>query len=114
MPTVNKTDKITKVFTVAQDLAQLLSTCGMKEFEDGVEELQFLKSIWNQGKRVRIIEMETVTGNIKYKYVEIILLNCIDVNVWDNENDCDVRMCLNHLFKMNLKTSCVIKVLIQI
>ena len=45
MPTVNKTDKITKACTLAQDLDQLLSTCGIKDFEDGVKKFQFLKSI---------------------------------------------------------------------
>ena len=33
---------------LAQDLAQLLLTCGMKDFEDGVKELQFLKRIWKR------------------------------------------------------------------
>ena len=36
----------------------------MKDFENGIQELQFLKKNVNSMKKVGIMEMETETGNI--------------------------------------------------
>ena len=59
-------EKYRKAFIIAQDLAQRVSICGMKDFESGIQELENLRCLWDQGKRVKITALD-VTGKYNSK-----------------------------------------------
>lgn len=57
-------EKYKKAFQVAQCLAQHLSSVGMKEFEEGFQLLKTVKSKWNEGKKLSIIDADIDSGKM--------------------------------------------------
>ena len=51
-------EKYKKAFQVTQNLAQQLSSLGMNEFRDELSVLQTIKSMWDVGKKVVVIELD--------------------------------------------------------
>ena len=62
---LSEQQKYRKAFKVAQNLCQQLSTFGMHDFNDGLEVLQSVASLWNGGKKVYVRE---ATGNLTVQY----------------------------------------------
>ena len=51
-------EKYKKAFQVAQSLAQQLSSLGMNEFREALSVLQTIKSMWDVGKKVVVVELD--------------------------------------------------------
>ena len=51
-------EKYKKAFEVAQSLAQQLSSLGMNEFREALSVLQTIKSMWDVGKKVVVVELD--------------------------------------------------------
>lgn len=49
---LSEQQKYRKAFKVAQNLCQQLSTFGMRDFNEGIEVLQSVASLWDGGKKV--------------------------------------------------------------
>ena len=56
-------EKYKKAFQIAQHLAQHLSSLGMKEFEEGLQVLKIIKSKWEEGKKLTIVDIDNGSGN---------------------------------------------------
>ena len=71
-------EKYKKAFQVSQSLAQQLSSLGMKDFREGLSFLQTIKSMWDVGKKVVVVELDdSHEGNSIFK---LKLFYCISVN----------------------------------
>ena len=57
-------EKYKKAFQIVQKLSQHLSSLGMKEFEEGCQVLKTIKSKWDEGKKVAIIDINNSSGNV--------------------------------------------------
>ena len=53
---LSQQQKYRKGFKVAQKLCQQLSNFGMRDFNEGMEVLQSVASLWNLGKKVIVQE----------------------------------------------------------
>ena len=53
---LSEQQKYRKAFKIAQNLCQQLSTFGMRDFNEGVEVLQLVGHLWEQGKKVFVGE----------------------------------------------------------
>lgn len=62
---LSEQQKYRKVFKVAQSLCQRLSTFGMHDFNEGIDVLQSVASLWDGGKKVLVRE---ATGNTTVEY----------------------------------------------
>ena len=51
-------EKYKKAFQVSQSLAQQLSSLGMNEFREGLNILQSIKSSWDEGKKLVVMELD--------------------------------------------------------
>ena len=73
-------EKYKKAFQVAQRLAQHHSSVGMKEFEEGFQLLKTIKSKWDEGKKLSIIDVDNDSGNACYSYkgtlLDLFLTSC--------------------------------------
>ena len=77
---LSEQQKYRKAFKVAQNLCQQLSTFGMRDFNEGIEVLQSVASLWDGGKKVFVREATGIT-TVQYTvhYVTVIvflLLHC--------------------------------------
>jgi len=52
-------EKYKKAFKVIQSLAQQLSCWGMKEFEEGLHLLKVVESMWEQGKNLTVVDVDS-------------------------------------------------------
>ena len=55
-------EKYKKTFKITQSLAQQLSCWGMKEFEEGLSLLKVVKSTWEQGKKLAVVDADSSEG----------------------------------------------------
>lgn len=71
---LSEQQKYRKAFKVAQNLCQQLSTFGMRDFNEGIEVLQSVASLWDGGKKVFVWEA-TGTTTVQYTvhYVTVIV-----------------------------------------
>ena len=67
---LSEQQKYRKAFKVAQNLCQQLSTFGMRDFNEGIEVLQSVASLWDGGKKVFVRE---ATGITTVHYVTVIV-----------------------------------------
>ena len=66
--------KYRKAFKVAQNLCQQLSTFGMRDFNEGIEVLQSVASLWDGGKKVFVREATGITTvHYTVHYVAVIV-----------------------------------------
>ena len=71
-------EKYKKAFQVSQSLAQQLSSLGMNKFREGLSVLQTIKSMWDVGKKVVVVELDdSHEGNSIFK---LKLFYCSSVN----------------------------------
>ena len=75
---LSEQQKYRKAFKVAQNLCQQLSTFSMHDFNEGLEILQSVSSLWDGGKKVFVRE---ATG------IATVYCHCI----------CYVTVCASHL-----------------
>ena len=64
---LSEQQKYRKAFKVAQNLCQQLSTFGMHDFNEGIEVLQSVASLWDKGKKV-FVRQAIGTTTVQYMY----------------------------------------------
>ena len=71
---LSEQQKYRKAFKVAQNLCQQLSTFGMHDFNEGIEVLQSVASLWDGGKKDFVREATGIT-TVQYTvhYVTVIV-----------------------------------------
>ena len=80
---LSEQQKYRKAFKVAQNLCQQLSTFGMNDFNEGIEVLQSVASLWDGGKKVFVRE---AAGSTTVQYT-VCYCHCV----------CYVTLCSSHL-----------------
>ena len=69
---LSEQQKYRKAFKVAQNLCQQLSTFGMHDFNEGIEVLQSVASLWDGGKKF-LFERQQVVLQYSIQYVTVIV-----------------------------------------
>ena len=71
---LSEQQKYRKAFKVAQNLCQQLSTLYMRDFNEGIEVLQSVSSLWDGGKKVFVREATGITTvHYTVHYVTVIV-----------------------------------------